>query len=144
MRFMPSRKYKSGWRWCFFRWTDVDPVGEGKIYLTRFHLFQTPWCSAMLHWINLPDPQVHLHDHPNDFISLVLRGYYEEEIPIGGSSELEVRRRKWINFVKAEQKHRIVKVSNNTITLVFANRVRREWGFWVGGRLVSWRDYRMS
>ncbi len=141
-RFMESRKYKSGWRWCLFRWTDVDPVGDGKTYLTRFHIFQTPYCSCMVHWLHLADPQPHLHDHPNDFLSVVLKGGYVEAFPASDNSdetiEKTVRR---FNLVRATDRHKILSVKPHTITLVFANRVRREWGFWVNGELVKWRDY---
>jgi len=141
-RIFRNRKFKSGSSWCFLRWTDVDPVGDGDIYLTRFHLFQTPLCSVMIHWINLPDPQPDLHDHPNDFISLVVRGGYVEEIPdpkdVGA---ILIRRIRYINFVQAKNRHRILDVKKPTVTLVLANRVKRNWGFWVDGEFVPWREY---
>lgn len=142
MRLFPGRRYQSGWRWCFWRWTDVDPVGKGDIYLTRLHLFQTPWFSMMLHWLRLPDPQPDLHDHPNDFLSLLVWGSYREEVPTSDQPEnLEVRKVRFFNIVRAEDRHRLVEVSNPTITLVVANKVRRDWGFWVDGEFVPWRTY---
>ena len=50
-----TRRYKSGTRWCAWRWTDV--VLRGELYLRRLHLVQTPWFSLMLHWIPRPDPR---------------------------------------------------------------------------------------
>jgi len=50
------KKYKSGTRWCVWRWTDV--VLGGELYLRRL---QTPWFSVMLHWILRPDPQPDMH-----------------------------------------------------------------------------------
>jgi hypothetical protein len=109
MRILSSRVYKSGMRWCFWRWTDVDPEGNGLPYLTRLHLFQIPWCSCMLHWIQRPDPQPDLHDHPNAFVSVVVRGWYEEETPAPHSENGRLRRRiRFWNFKRPTDRHRIV------------------------------------
>jgi hypothetical protein len=110
--------------------------------LTRLHFFQTPWCSMMLHWLLIPDPQPDMHDHPNDFLSLLLWGSYDEETPDSDRPHgRKIRTVKFYNFVQAEDRHRIVRVSKPTITLVFANRVRRNWGFWVDEEFVPWRAY---
>lgn len=96
----------------------------------------------MLHWLKRPDPQPDLHDHPNDFISIVIRGCYQEEVPKGdGSLARKVREIRFLNLVRAENRHRIVNVATPTITLVLANKVKREWGFWVDGEFVPWRKY---
>jgi hypothetical protein len=139
-RLLPNRQYKSGMRWCLLRWTDVDPEGSGEIYLTRLHIVQTPWFSIMLHWLRRADPQPDLHDHPNDFISLVLRGGYSEERETrrGYSSSRDIR---FFNIMKAEDRHKILSVKKSTITLVFANKVRRNWGFWRNDRFIDWRRY---
>ncbi|WP_206018302.1 hypothetical protein [Roseovarius nitratireducens] len=99
----------------------------------------------MLHWLRLPDPQPDLHDHPNDFLSLLLWGNYCEEVPASDQIDSRnVRRVRFFNIVHAEDRHRIVKVSDPTITLVIANKVRRDWGFWVNGEFVPWRDYELT
>jgi len=140
MRLLPKRKYVSGWRWCVWRWTDVDPDDEGSTYLTRLHLFQTPWCSCMLHWIIRPDPQPDLHDHPNSFLSVLLSGSYDEEIETSNEVR-EVRTIKWWNFKRATDRHRIIRVRGEVITLVFANRVTRGWGFYAPEGWRPWREY---
>ena len=96
----------------------------------------------MLHWLRLPDPQPDLHDHPNDFLSLLVWGSYREEVPKSDQPDyLEVRKVRFFNIVQAEDRHRLVEVSNPTITLVVAKKVRRDWGFWVDGAFVHWRAY---
>lgn len=94
----------------------------------------------MVHWLLRADPQPDLHDHPNDFISVVLRGgYIEEREGIGG-----LRRLKEVGFwnlVRAEDRHRIRSVRKGTITLVFANKVHRDWGFWRAEKFIGWREY---
>jgi hypothetical protein len=140
MRIFPGRKYDSGMLWCVWRWTDVDPEGDGVTYLTRLHLFRLPWCSCMLHWIPRPDPQPDLHDHPVAFLSIVLCGCYDEEIPDRNAGLRTVRVR-WWNFKRATDRHRIVSVGGRVVTLVFAGRATREWGFHAADGWLPWRDY---
>lgn len=139
-RVFSNRKYKSGTRWCVWQWSDIDPLKIGVTFLLRLHLFQTPWCSLMLHWFNYPDPQPDMHDHPVNLLSFVVRGGYEEEREIDGKT---VKRQvKWWNFIRATDRHRIVKLNGPTITLVLAGKVVRKWGFWTKDGWVSWRDYK--
>ena len=142
MRPLPTRKYSSGTRWCAWRWTDVDPQGDGVVYLTRLHIFQTPWCSWMLHWIWRADPQSDLHDHPTTFLSIVLRGWYEEEVPdVGAAGQVRRRRVAFWNFKRAVDRHRIVALGKDTLTMVFAGPVVRAWGFYAPEGWVAWREY---
>jgi hypothetical protein len=142
MRIFPARVYVSGMRWCAWRWTDVDPDSSGEPYLTRLHLFQTPWCSCMLHWILRADPQPDLHDHPNAFLSIVLRGWYCEEIPKRGSETERISKRIGVwNYKRATDRHRIVALRKPTLTLVFAGPVVRIWGFYTSRGWQPWRKY---
>jgi hypothetical protein len=142
MRILGSRVYSSGKRWTLWRWTDVDPDGGDEIYLTRLHFFQTPWCSCMLHWIQRPDPQPDLHDHPNAFLSIILRGWYVEEVPKSGSDNERITRRVSLwNFKRATDQHRIIALGKETLTLVFAGPVVRGWGFHTPDGWLPWRQY---
>jgi hypothetical protein len=140
VKVFPGRKYKSGMLWCVWRWTDVAPDGAGETYLARLHLFRSPWCSCMLHWIARPDPQPDLHDHPVSFVSILLSGSYVEEIPNGngGRRAVDVR---WWNLKRATDCHRIVSVAGRVLTLVFAGPAVREWGFHTRDGWVPWREY---
>jgi len=140
-----TRRYKSGTRWCAWRWTDV--VLGGLLYLRRLHLVQTPWFAIMLHWIVRPDPQPDMHDHPVSFVSLLVRGWYVEHRPdendyfadLGWEEPHVVRR---LNVKRATDRHRIVEVSpGGALTLVFAGPVVRSWGFHTPRGWVSWREY---
>lgn len=137
------RVYKSGTRWCAWRWTDV--VLSGRVYLRRLHLVQVPWFSVMLHWIRFPDPQRDPHCHPVTFLSVVLRGGYTEwRSSLRGAQARVgvVHRVRWWNFVRATDVHKILTVEPGTLTLVFAGPVVRRWGFWTSEGWISWRDYR--
>lgn len=143
MRLFKNRKYKSGIRWCFWRWTDIDPMNEGSPYMTRLHIFQLPICSLIVHWIHRPDPQPDLHDHPVTFLSIILRGGYWEEREVNGV--VEYRRARFWNFIRATDKHRIISLNREpTMTLMFASKVVRGWGFWTKEGWVPWREYKKS
>src|SRR5690606_18377666 len=57
-----NRKYKSGSRWAFWRWTITDSD-----YIRRLHIFKCPWFAICLHFIRKPDVEPHMHDHPVTF-----------------------------------------------------------------------------
>jgi hypothetical protein len=136
-----SRKYKSGTIWCFWRWTDVDSE-----YITRLHVVKTPWWAICVHWINKPDPEPYLHDHPVSFLSVILRGGYSEKVGIGILSDpwehvFKIERRNWFNWVPSSHKHTICAVDPNTVTLCFMGPKTREWGFTTPDGWKFWKDY---
>jgi hypothetical protein len=147
-RLFRSRKYRSGSRWAFWRWS-TTPSG----YLTRLHLWQTPWFLVCLHWIDKPDQEPHLHDHPTNFLSLILRGWYWELRTTGydytlyrpaTTANTPVYKRRWWNRMWASplDRHKIVEVSpGGALTLCFMSKGKRTWGFHTPEGWVSWKDY---
>lgn len=141
---LKHRKYRSGTKWCVWRWTDVDSE-----YIRRLHVIKTPWFAICLHWILKPDPEPHLHDHPVTFLSLILRGGYTETraescclLEHCTICECEITHC-WFNFIRAEprDRHTIVAVKPGTLTLCFMGPKRREWGFHTSEGWVYWKDY---
>lgn len=130
-----KRRYKSGTRFCVWRWTDI--TFSGRLYLRRLHIVQTPWFAVMLHWIVSADPQRDLHDHPVSFLSIPLCGGYVEETPRG---ERVVCGWRW-NVKRATGIHRIMIVKPNTLTLVICGPVVRQWGFHTERGFIPWREY---
>src|SRR5271168_3248672 len=118
------RLYKSGTTWCFWRWTITDSE-----YITRLHLLKTPWFAVCLHWINKPDPEPYLHDHPVSFLSIILRGGYNEKRSFAGGPA-QVLSHSSFNLVFADpnDRHTIVAVKPKTITLALMGPKIREWG----------------
>lgn len=134
---MKHRKYVSGTRWALWRWTTVDSE-----YLTRLHILKTPFFAICLHWINKPDPEPWLHDHPVSFLSIILRGSYAETRKrIGKPAWLLFHR--WFNWVKADPRdqHTIHWVAPHTLTLCLMGPKTREWGFHTRRGWVHWKDY---
>lgn len=133
------RKYISGSRWAFWRWTETDSQ-----YLTRLHVWKTPWFAIDVHWIHKPDPEPYLHDHPVTFLSIILRGGYTE---IRGEREanglFNYRTHNWFNFIRAskDDRHTIIAVKPGTVTLCFMGPKTREWGFHNGKTWLHWKAY---
>ncbi len=143
------REYKSGARWAFWRWS-ATPSG----YLTRLFLVHTPWGGIMVHFINDPDVEPDMHNHPVTFLSLILRGGYAEllgrpnaffpKTPAATKPHEPVEwiRRRWFNFVRAEKHvHKIVSVKPGTVTLCFYGPRRCTWGFFTEAGFVPWKEY---
>ena len=129
------REYKTGSSWALWRLKDI--CWEGKLYLRRLYLVHTPLGSIMVHWFHAPDQQRHLHDHPAPFIAFVLRGWYVEDVGYGYTRLIE-----WFNYIPPHKKHRVSIVSKKTpITLCFAGRRARVWGFYTEEGFMPWQDY---
>lgn len=54
---------------------------DGKPYLIRYRIFSSRWLKIRLHHILLSDYDC-VHDHPWDFISIILKGGYWEHTPM--------------------------------------------------------------
>lgn len=141
-KYNPEAKDESN-DWLLWRWFDITSqqdqhdgfTGQVPVYLRRLYLVRTPLFSIMVHRILRPDPDRHVHDHPWDFLSILLRGRYSE------LRNNRIRIRQWFNFCRAEGAHRITHVSDNCLTLVITGPKRRSWGFHTEDGWVGWRDY---
>ena len=127
-------------RWAFWRWTTIP---QSKDYITRLHLVKTPWFAVCLHWINRPDPEPYLHDHPVTFLSIVLKGGYSEMRAGLLHWGVVVHHVNWWNYLRASigDCHTIVDVPWPTLTLCFMGPKRREWGYHMPQGWKYWRDY---
>lgn len=146
MKWFKHREYKTGSSWALFRWTFVPSN-----FIVRLHLFKTPWCSVVLHWINKPDEEPYLHDHPVSFFSLILKGWYREQRQKdhhyrhgGYGTEHCSGVRKWFNWIKATpgDRHTITNLPpKGALTLCFMGPKTREWGYHTPEGWVHWKAY---
>lgn len=118
-------------RWSFMRIRKIRGK-DGSVYLWRLYILSTPWFGMMLHRIFREDNQRDLHDHPWNFLSIILLGWYSESYQLNGEHSVSfTTRRRW-NYKRAEDRHSIRIVGRKpTWTLVFTGRRRRTWGFWI-------------
>lgn len=127
------REYHTGMKYCFWRWKVIDSN-----YLIRLHIIKTPIFAICMHWILRPDRERDLHDHPVNFLSIILRGGYVEE---RSGKRLAFKTRRFFNFIRATDIRRICYVNSPCITLCFMGPKIREWGFYTSRGWIYWKDY---
>lgn len=121
--------------------------------------------SVRLHHIMRADQDRHLHDHPWNARTIILKGWYEEERYVDESAEGGAKREllarqpnghRWgadatrrslriagyTGRLLFGQYHRITQVPRDGVwTLFITWRKRGSWGFDVDGHKVPWREY---
>lgn len=106
-------------------------------YMRRW-FFTHPWGAIRIHNIQRADFDPDMHDHPWNFGSFVLWGWYIEELP---GPTLRTRSMFSFAYHRAEGRHRIVSVSPSLYTLVFTGPKIRDWGFHTPHGFVPWKSY---
>lgn len=133
-------------RWAFMQRMTI-PCENGLDYLTRLRLVQTPWFGVYLHDLYEPDGDRDPHDHPWNFTSIILRGYYTEVVYPAPNVSLEIGRytRTWRMFSRhkmtTDMAHRIFFVAPKTKSLILVGKRSRNWGFFTDNGWVSWQEY---
>lgn len=107
------------------------------------------------HFIPLRD-DLHPHDHPSGFVTLILHGGYDDMVPCwacrgwegpcaacdGTGMVLGERMRAgMIRYRRATHTHLTKMGAQGAWTLCWMGPKRRAWGFRVGPRWVGWREY---
>ena len=128
---------------------------DGELHFKRWRLISTPWFSIYIHGIYKEDEDLHLHDHPWNYTSLILRGYFTERsmsYDVIKSDDSEWRNKRVSERVigpfrlinrKAEQFHKILKLHSKAVyTLFFVGKRKREWGYDVNGKWIDHETYR--
>lgn len=117
-----------------FRWK--EPLGRPECpYLYRWTLIVFGFSIRLHHWIKSDDKRF-FHDHACDFVSIILRGSYENVTP-DGSTKVKAGSF-WSS--KAEQQHYLNIPKSGAWTLLLCGRPRHKWGFYVKGH--KWRPLR--
>lgn len=121
------------------RWWLFNPYHECKGRM-RFSWF--PW-SVRVHWIKREDLDRHLHDHPWNARTVILKGHYvEKRLMPDGSEKLNLMRPGATARLRCGEYHRIVDVGpSGAWTLFITGPYREVWGFLVDGKKVPWRQY---
>ena len=125
--------------WAFMRYMDIaDGEDPSLVYLRRLILFKTPLCAVYLHWIYTADKDRHPHNHPMNFLSLILHGGY---------SQFKKRdvwsHHRWFNLMKKDQFHQITELDRvPCLTLMLCGRRTQDWGFMTRAGFVDQTTYR--
>lgn len=108
--------------------------------------------AARLHHIAREDRARDLHDHPVDFVSVVLAGWYIEKLPRHQSQHALLDQHHFkvvhrtagsIAFRRKGDRHTIVEVSPGGAWTLFLMGRKNDssWGFHTEHGFVHWRDY---
>ncbi|WP_315128032.1 hypothetical protein [Comamonas antarctica] len=154
-----SRPTVTRWLIRRARRTPYFPIlgrGNDLLYMDRWWVFNAygknaegrtapprwPWLpSIRVHHICQPDDDDHEHDHPWDARTIILKGWYVEERRTHCEAT-RVMRAGQTAVIVAGQFHRIARVSDGGVyTLFFTWQYISDWGFWVEGQKVLWREY---
>jgi hypothetical protein len=134
---------------------------DGQPYMERYWLFNAydkatkdSWRrffpSIRLHKICAPDSDDHMHDHPWDARTIILRGMYIEqrleleETPLGVHLWEHHYRRDAGSTARVlfGEYHRINTISKGGVwTMFITYKYRGTWGYLVNGVKVKWREY---
>lgn len=119
-----------------YRWWLFNPYDQA----TRKAKHPRVPFSVRFHHIMQPDSDRHLHDHPWDAQTMVIRGWYLEERE--GSKKLIMRDAGDTARLSFGEFHRIHYVAAaGALTLFITFRYGGTWGFKVDGKKVPWREY---
>lgn len=126
---------------------------DGSCYMGRWHVVRegsfasrvlerlTGYASIRLHQIMRADHDRDLHNHPFDYRTFVVGGYYSEQYQLPGTGQRVKARSIVIGetaATKADTFHRISSVSPGGVwTLFCMTRNTYIWGFKVKGRFVK-------
>ncbi len=135
--------------WALFdRKRICDISDRNSLYLSRLYIVETPWFGVFLHGIYRKDHDRALHDHPWDFVSIVLRGGYAERWQryVGRHVSAPIRGQFWsagsVHRMRRGEFHRISYLLRvPTWTLVFVGRRRGPWGYLTPHGWVESHDY---
>lgn len=130
-----------------FKTVKVIKSKEGVLHFKRFAIIECKWFNIYIHSIYKADEDEHLHDHPWNYISIVLYGKFMEAIKNSTSAkqkyEMNWLSPKDISAQKAERTHKIyMLLSEKIVTLFFTGPRFREWGYDVDGKWIDNVTYR--
>jgi hypothetical protein len=117
---------------------------DGELHFKRWRIIETPWFSIYIHGIYKADEDKHMHDHPWNYTSFVLRGFFSERMPArdgrkGRYDTLILGPGKFVGR-KAEQFHKIEQLHSPSVyTLFFTGRRRRDLGYLTE---IGWMDHK--
>lgn len=128
----------------------LEQGDTGVVYMRRWWLFNPydyttrktkySWLpvSIRIHQICQKDSDLHMHDHPWDARTIILRGWYWEI----REDSINHRTAGDTAALKFNEYHRIESVSEGGVWTMFITwKYRGTWGFKVDGKKVPYREY---
>jgi hypothetical protein len=114
----------------------ISTTPDGREYLRRYFIYESPRFRVYLHKISLSDADPCMHDHPWRFLSIILRGGYREHTPKGVFDRKPGR----IIYHPLVWLHRL-ELKKPAWTILIGGAVKREWGFMTPTGWVHFQEY---
>lgn len=114
---------------------------KGDLHFKRWQIWSTKWFNIYLHFINKADEDKHMHTHPWNFWSIILKGgYIEFSGVIGESLMSKVTKRGFLHMAyrKYNVPHMVGFLTHPTYTLVITGPGGKEWGYETES---GWKDH---
>lgn len=107
-----------------FRCNDLRrwKLSLGKILSVRLH-----------HWVQ-GDPPHYQHSHPWNFLTVVLRGGYDD---VGEARPVDHVRAPAVRYRRLDWRHSVINCLPGTWTVVITGRALSQWKFWIRDNPVS-------
>lgn len=113
----------------------------GELHFQRWAVFETSLVSLYIHKILKEDKDLHQHNHPWNFVSIILKGcYLVSELFAEDYSHLYLRHKSFGSVTKMtyDDFHKIVKIEKGPVwSLLLAYGKRKSWGYLVNGGIVE-------
>jgi hypothetical protein len=111
---------------------------KDKVYLVRYTLFECQFFQICLHVFFRSDAS-DMHDHPWNFVSLILWNGYTEHVSNKGVVTVSRKYPGMILFRRAKHMHKVELINGRrAISLVLMGKRQRIWGF---NTIAGWMDY---
>src|SRR6185312_1914412 len=131
-----------------FEYRRIPTEKNTPVLLHRWIIFRCKWFGIFLHKFCRSDYKQSLHCHPWTFISIILKGGYNEVTEttapgIGEKYELITPGR--ILYRPAEWRHRVELINEQpSWSIILVGQRKRKWGFWPNGKWCFWRKFDYS
>lgn len=124
------------------RWWLFNPYQKQDGEIIRRRGLRAWLPSVRVHEILRADTAEHMHDHPWDARTIILRGAYTETVAGEEWNPAFFRSAGDTRAIRYGEYHHIHHVfGNSCFTLFFTWKYVGAWGFKVDGRKVPWREY---
>lgn len=113
-----------------FRWR--EPLGRLECpFIIRWVITVFGFSLRLHHWLGSDDQRFY-HDHPWDFVAMLIKGSYVEHT----QKETVIRYQWEIRRYKAEYQHKVFLDCGPCWSVVFSWPKRRNFGYWVNGHVM--------
>ena len=112
---------------------------EGALHFERYAIIETFLFAVYLHKIHKEDQDLHLHSHPWNFVTIVLKGSYRE---LGEHGE-SLKKVGTVSSMSRNRFHKIATVFDKPVTTLFLTFGKHKpWHYLVDGSKIESDEYR--